>query len=57
MKPSKTKTVYVCQSCGSQSPRWMGKCPDCGTAIAGRFTRFDRRAQFGRRRIPVAISR
>ncbi len=30
MKPSKTKTVYVCQSCGTQSPRWMGKCPDCG---------------------------
>jgi len=29
MKP-KTKTVYICQSCGSQSPRWMGKCPDCG---------------------------
>ena len=29
MKTSKTKTVYVCQSCGSQSPRWMGKCPDC----------------------------
>jgi DNA repair protein RadA/Sms len=30
MKSSKSKTVYVCQSCGSQSPRWMGKCPDCG---------------------------
>ena len=30
MKPAKAKTVYVCQSCGSQSPRWMGKCPDCG---------------------------
>jgi len=27
---AKAKTVYVCQSCGSQSPRWMGKCPDCG---------------------------
>ncbi len=26
----KSKTVYVCQSCGTQSPRWMGKCPDCG---------------------------
>jgi DNA repair protein RadA/Sms len=26
---TKTKTVYVCQTCGSQSPRWMGKCPDC----------------------------
>ncbi len=30
MKPAKTKTTYVCQSCGTQSPRWMGKCPDCG---------------------------
>jgi DNA repair protein RadA/Sms len=27
---TKIKTVYVCQSCGTQSPRWMGKCPDCG---------------------------
>jgi len=27
---TRTKTVYVCQSCGAQSPRWMGKCPDCG---------------------------
>jgi DNA repair protein RadA/Sms len=27
---AKSKTVYVCQSCGTQSPRWMGKCPDCG---------------------------
>ncbi|HET8674531.1 MAG TPA: LAGLIDADG family homing endonuclease, partial [Blastocatellia bacterium] len=24
------KTVYVCQLCGAQQPRWMGKCPDCG---------------------------
>lgn len=30
MKTSRAKTVYVCQSCGSQTPRWMGKCPDCG---------------------------
>ncbi|NUQ81245.1 MAG: DNA repair protein RadA [Bacteroidetes bacterium] len=21
---------YVCQSCGSVTPKWMGKCPDCG---------------------------
>jgi DNA repair protein RadA/Sms len=27
---AKAKTVYVCQSCGSQSPKWMGKCSDCG---------------------------
>ncbi|NLJ81227.1 MAG: DNA repair protein RadA [Firmicutes bacterium] len=25
------KTVlFVCQSCGAESPRWMGKCPNCG---------------------------
>ncbi len=24
------KTVFVCQSCGATSPKWMGKCPDCG---------------------------
>ncbi|HEX8720450.1 MAG TPA: DNA repair protein RadA [Pyrinomonadaceae bacterium] len=23
-------TVYVCQGCGRQSPKWLGKCPDCG---------------------------
>src|SRR5476649_1136904 len=25
----KTKTVFVCQTCGSQSARWVGKCPNC----------------------------
>ena len=24
------KIVYVCQQCGAQQPRWMGKCPECG---------------------------
>jgi DNA repair protein RadA/Sms len=23
------KTVFVCQECGSQSPKWLGRCPDC----------------------------
>jgi DNA repair protein RadA/Sms len=22
--------VYVCQNCGHQSRKWLGKCPDCG---------------------------
>ncbi|NTV29288.1 MAG: DNA repair protein RadA [Candidatus Omnitrophica bacterium] len=26
----KTKTVFVCQSCGQESSRWLGKCPGCG---------------------------
>jgi DNA repair protein RadA/Sms len=25
----KTKTFFVCQSCGHQSARWLGKCPGC----------------------------
>src|SRR5690606_38296652 len=23
------KTIYACSSCGSQSPKWLGRCPDC----------------------------
>ncbi len=26
----KLKTKFVCQSCGYSSPKWSGKCPDCG---------------------------
>ena len=27
---AKSKTVYVCSECGYETPRWLGKCPDCG---------------------------
>ncbi len=23
------KTVFICENCGFQSPRWQGKCPSC----------------------------
>src|SRR5438477_2627999 len=23
-------TVFVCQECGAQSPKWLGRCGDCG---------------------------
>lgn len=26
---AKTKTVYVCEACGQDSPKWVGKCPSC----------------------------
>ncbi len=26
----KTETIFVCQSCGHQSGKWLGKCPECG---------------------------
>jgi DNA repair protein RadA/Sms len=27
---AKTRTKYVCQQCGGEHSKWMGKCPDCG---------------------------
>jgi DNA repair protein RadA/Sms len=26
---SKPKTVFVCQNCGVESPKWIGRCPSC----------------------------
>jgi DNA repair protein RadA/Sms len=26
---SKTKTKFVCQSCGAESPKWIGRCTSC----------------------------
>ena len=27
---AKDKTAFVCASCGYETPRWLGCCPDCG---------------------------
>lgn len=27
----KVKSVFFCQECGYESPKWMGKCPGCDT--------------------------
>lgn len=27
---AKTKNIFVCMECGYESPKWMGKCPNCG---------------------------
>ena len=27
---AKEKLVYVCEQCGQDSPKWVGKCPSCG---------------------------
>jgi DNA repair protein RadA/Sms len=26
----KPKAVFICQNCGFQSPKWLGRCPSCG---------------------------
>ena len=28
---SKTKTVYICNECGYESAKWLGKCPSCNS--------------------------
>lgn len=27
----KSRSVFVCQQCGYESPSWLGKCPSCGS--------------------------
>jgi DNA repair protein RadA/Sms len=29
MAKKKTQSAFFCQSCGTQSPKWLGKCPQC----------------------------
>lgn len=32
MSPAKqTRAVFGCAECGYQSPKWLGRCPDCGS--------------------------
>lgn len=27
---AKTKNIFECMACGHESPKWMGRCPNCG---------------------------
>jgi DNA repair protein RadA/Sms len=41
----KHKEVFICQNCGTASPKWQGQCPDCGewnTLAAEPFSRASR---------------
>jgi DNA repair protein RadA/Sms len=28
--PKSSNTIFICQNCGFQSRKWLGKCPECG---------------------------
>src|SRR6476620_10175274 len=47
----KAKSVFSCQSCGHQYPRWLGRCPDCG---GWNTMKEERQAATGKGR-PVAL--
>jgi len=52
---TKTKTVFSCQSCGYQSPRWLGRCPDCNSWNS--FAEEDYAAPSGKGRERVSMHR
>src|SRR5947199_1991520 len=27
---TRAKTIFLCESCGYESRKWLGKCPECG---------------------------
>ena len=27
---AKTKTIFFCTACGTETPKWLGRCPGCG---------------------------
>ena len=29
MAKKKIQSAFFCQNCGTQSPKWLGKCPQC----------------------------
>ncbi len=59
---AKNHTVFVCQQCGAQSPKFGGRCTDCGAwnslvetvvaAVAGNETL---RATLGSARVPILL--
>lgn len=52
----RSKILYQCQSCGHSSPKWLGKCPDCGAWNS--FTEEQRVAKLTRQTTaePVVLS-
>ncbi|MBD1382791.1 DNA repair protein RadA [Metabacillus arenae] len=61
---AKTKSKFICQSCGYESPKWMGKCPGCGawntmteetmkSTASGRRTAFAHSAQTMQKPSPI----
>ncbi|MCX6012829.1 MAG: DNA repair protein RadA [Chloroflexi bacterium] len=29
MSQTSKRTIYICENCGNQSPKWLGRCPEC----------------------------
>ncbi|MCD6399958.1 DNA repair protein RadA [candidate division WOR-3 bacterium] len=47
----KSKHIYVCQNCGYESPKWLGRCPNCGE-----WNTFVEEVRGGTKRNPSRVS-
>ena len=62
MAKKKVQSAFFCQSCGTQSPKWLGKCPQCGewnTFIEEVITKEEQTKTWNRTNrvnVPVAIN-
>ncbi len=57
---AKSKTVYVCQNCGADSPKWIGKCNACGqwnTYVEEIFTKKTGSASFTSQNEPARVEK
>ncbi len=52
----KLKEVFICQNCGTASPKWQGQCPDCGewNTLAAELTGKAPRAVPGGRQVTTS---
>jgi len=61
---ARVKTVFLCQGCGASSPKWLGRCPECGewntfaeeVVTTGPSSSSSRRGQRGGPAAPMAIT-
>ena len=54
---AKTKTVFFCTNCGTESPKWLGRCPGCG-AFNTMEEHIEKPAAIGKAKsAPVGMSR
>lgn len=52
----KSSSIFVCQNCGFESPKWVGQCPDCGTwnSMEEQVRQTATKLSPGRRALPAA---
>jgi DNA repair protein RadA/Sms len=56
---AKTRTLFECSQCGHQEPKWLGRCPSCGTWNSFREGAVEqapaRGAATGEKKVPLPV--